>query len=157
MPKTHTNIVREKLKAYSDRGVFRGFNESAGRGGKTTFKFTWLLDREFTLIFNPDKSTLTLKNILPHVPNRSFMDEDLRAFVQSRNAKELPAHRRINPKQAELTYSNRKENVSLTLTVKTNQYGPAVAKLLNTVNALFGHLHMAHLPYLWEHFEVPEE
>ncbi len=157
MPKSHTDIVRAKLKAYSDRGVFRGFNETSGRGDKTTFKFIWLLDREFTLEFSPDKGTLMLKDILPHVPNRSHMDQDLRAFVLSRNAKNLPSHRRVNPKQAELTYTNRKENVSLTMTVKTNQYGPAVTKLLNTANAFFGHLHMAHLPYLWEHFDVPEE
>ena len=157
MPKSHTDIVRAKLKTYSDRGVFRGYSESAGRGSKTMFKFVWLLDREFTLEFSPDRSTLTMKDILPHVPNRSHMDQDLRTFVQARNEKSLPSHRRVNPKLAQLTYTNRKENVSLTMTVKTNQYGRAVTKLLNTTNALFGHLQMAHLPYLWEHFDVPEE
>jgi len=157
MPKSYIDIVRSKLKSYRDRGVFRGFSESEGRTGKTVFKFTWLLDRGFALEYDPKKHTLTLKNLLPHIPNRSDMDQDLRAWVQARNSGDLPAHRRVDPKRADLAYANRQENVSLILTVKKNQYSYGVTKLLNTTNELFGHLHMAHIPYLWKHFEVPEE
>lgn len=157
MSKSHIDSVRSKLKSYSDRGVFRGFSETEGRTGKTVFKFTWLLDRGFALLCDPKKHTLTLRNLLPHIPNRSDMDQDLRAFVAGRTSDDLPAHRRVDPKRADLSYTNRKENVSLTLTVKKNQYSYGVAKLLNTTNELFGHLHMAHIPYLWKHFEVPEE
>jgi len=157
MSKSHIDIIREKLKSYSNRGVFHGFSESDGRMGKTIFKFTWLLDHGFVMECDPKKHTLTLKNLLPHVSNRSDMDQDLRAFVQARNSDDLPAHRRVDPKRADLVYTNRKEQVSLTLSVKKNQYSYGVTKLLNTTNELFGHLNMVHIPYLWKHFEVPEE
>ncbi|MDA0349983.1 MAG: hypothetical protein O3C43_16500 [Verrucomicrobia bacterium] len=157
MSTSHIDIVRGKLKSYCNRGVFRGYSESSGRLGKTVFKFTWLLDRGFVLECDPQKHTLTLKNLLPHVPNRSHMDQDLRGFVQDRDSNDLPAHRRVDAKRANLSYANRKGTVSLTLTVKKNQYSYGVTKLLNTTNELFGHLHMVHISYLWKYFEVPEE
>lgn len=157
MAVSHLNTVRKKLRAYADRGVFRGFAELDRPGSKTEFQFIWLEDHRFTLIVDHEKGTLQLKNLLPAVELRSFLDEDLRGFVKGRTDTGLPAHRRVDPKRAELTYANRKSNVTLTMHVLKNQYSYGVTKLLNTTNELFGFLHMRHPPYLWEHFGVPEE
>lgn len=157
MAESHLNTVRKKLRAYADRGVFRGFTEIDRPGTKTEFQFIWLEDHRFVMVIDHDKGTLQLRNLLPAVESRSFLDNDLREFIKGRTSTDLPAHRRVDPKRAKLTYVNRKSQASLTLQILNNQYAYGVSKLLNTVNELFGHLHMRHPPYLWEHFGVPEE
>ncbi len=157
MAGSHLNTVRKKLQAYAERGVFRGFAEHDRAGSKTEFQFFWLEDHRFVLVVDHEKGTLQLKDVLPDVESRSHLDSDLREFVKGRTDKKLPAHRRVDPKRAELKYTNRKSHATLTLHVLKNQYSYGVTKLLNTTNELFGFLHMRHPPYLWEHFGVPEE
>jgi hypothetical protein len=153
----HVDVIRKKLKEYSERGVFSGYKEIQGRNGKVEFTFVWLLDTPFKLVADTQNSTLQMKNIVPHVPAKSDMDKDLKEFVQKQMDQEQSPHNRVDQKRADLKCTNRLENFSLTLDVKKNQYSYGVAKLLNTTNKLFGHLHMYHMPYLCEHFEVPEE
>jgi hypothetical protein len=157
MATNHIDIIRNKLKEYSERGVFRGFKENAGRNGKVEFTFTWLLDKPFTLVADTKTGSLQMKNLLPHVPSKSDMDKDLKEFVAAQMNQKQSAHNRVDAKRADLKCTNRLEKISLTLDIKKNQYSYGVTKLLNTTNKLFGHLQMYHLPYLWEHFEVPEE
>jgi hypothetical protein len=153
----HVATVRGVLSAYATRGVLREFEERRARGGKSEFRFTWLLDRRFVLVFEPARSQLTLKDLLPAVPAKSVLDLAVRDFIASRTSKELPAHRRVDPSKATLSVANRRAALSVTLTVKRNQYGYAVPKLLNFCNELFGFLDMYHVQYLWEHMGVPEE
>ena len=157
MADSHLNTVRKKLQAYAERGVFRGFVEMPRGGSKTEFQFIWLENHRFVLLVDHDKGTLQLKDVLPAVESRSYLDTDLRDFVNKRTDQALPAHRRVDPKRAELKYVNRKSKATLTLHVLKNQYSYGVTKLLNTTNELFGFLHMRHPPYLWENFGVPEE
>ena len=157
MAESHLNTVRRKLQAYAERGVFRGFHEIKRPGSKTEFQFIWLEDHRFTLIVDHDKGTIQLKDMLPAVTSRSNLDSELRGFINGRVDRSLPAHRRVDPKRAELAYTNRKSQVTLTMRVLNNQYSYGVTKLLNTVNELFGFLHMRHPPYLWKNFGVPEE
>ena len=157
MARNHVGVVHKKLQGYADRGVFRSFDVGDTKGSKTVFRFIWLEDTPFTLVFDHDKGILQLKNLLPNVESRSFLDNALREYIGDRANPTLPAHRRVDPKRATLRYSNRKEHVSLTLAVEKNQYSYAVTKLLNVTNELFGHLHMYHIQYLWDNFEVPQE
>jgi hypothetical protein len=158
---TATDVIRQALQHYSDKGVFQGFAEFQGRGDKTGFSFRWLLGREFTLVLDPKKSELVVKNLLPEVENYSFIDSDLRKFVSDRSNPKLPLHRRLDPGRATLAYSNRKQsgnrNVSLVMRVAEDEYGYAVKMLLSTVNDLFTHLHLYHIDYLQQNFGVPEE
>lgn len=156
-PERHTKTVRERLKRHAQRGALRQFEERPAKGGKTEFRFVWLLNKPFTIVFDPKRSTLTLKNALPAVPPRSHLDRDVRAFIKGRTDASLPAHRRLDPKRAELSCVNRKSSMSFTLTVKRNQFAYGTTKLLNLTNELFGFLDMYHIQYLWEHFDVPEE
>ena len=157
MARNHISIVQKKLQGYADRGVFRSFDVGLTKGAKPEFRFVWLEDTQFTLVFDHDRGTLQLKNLLPNVESRSFLDDALRAYIGDRADPALPAHRRVDPKRATLRYANRKQKVSLTLAVEKNQYSYAVTKLLNVTNELFGHLHMNHIQYLWDNFDVPQE
>lgn len=155
--KPHTDAVRRKLKGYAARGVFHGFSEKEGRGGKTSFEFRWLMDKLFTIVVDDSQGIITFKDVLPNMAPRSEMYADLKAFVAARHNEALPAHRRIDPKRAEVRCSIRKGAVSLELTVHKNQYAYGAGKLVKLVNELFGHLNMYHLSYLWDEFDVPAE
>ena len=157
MAEKHVQIVRDKLQAYADRGVFQSFEAGETKGGKTEFQFVWLEETPFTFVVEHNRGTLSLKNLLPHVESRSFIDNDLRSYIADRSGTGLVAHRRVDPKRAELKYVNRGGTISLTMTVKRNQYSYGVTKLLNVVNELFGHLHMNHVQYLVDHFALSEE
>lgn len=156
MAEKHVEIIRKRLRDYAHRGVLREFSEKQNRG-KTEFNFTWLLDQSFTLVVDDKAGKLIMKNMLPHVPARSRMYDDIKTFVEGRTSKKLPAHRRITSGRAELACNNRNSVVSFTLTVKRNQYDYALTRIMGFVNELFGRLDMYHTEYLWEHFEVPAE
>lgn len=153
----HTDAIRVLLTAYATRGVLREFEEHALRGGRVEFRFTWLLDRRFRLVFDPEAGTLTLKDLLPGVPAKSRIEEAVTKITETRNDKKLPPHRRVDPAKATIAIQNRKATLSLVMTVKRAQYAYAVPKLLNFCNELFGNLDMYHIQYLWEHMGVPEE
>lgn len=146
-------IVRDSLQAYADRGVFRGFSES--KAGQ--FEFTWLLQRQMNLVLDPVKGVLRFKQLLPGVPAKSPLYAELKSFVDYRHDRELPEHRRIDRKRAEVSCSNRGGVVSISLKVKKNQYAYGVNRLVNLVHELFVHLRELHPEYLVENFDVPQE
>jgi hypothetical protein len=153
----HAKAIRKLLHSFAARGALRGLEERAVRGGKIEFRFTWLLDRRFVLLYDPARSQLELKDLLPYVPARSPLDRSIREFVSARSARSLPPHRRIDPGRIKISCVNRKSHVGFVFLVKRNQYAYAVPKLLNFCNELFGFLDMNHIQYLWSHMGVPEE
>jgi hypothetical protein len=143
------NVVRESLQAYADRGVFRGFSES-----KTGhFKFVWLIQHQMELSVDTAKHALRFKQLLPGVPAKSALYAELKNFIQQRHDRELPEHRRIDRKRAEV----RGGVVSISLKVKNNQYEYGVNRIVNLVHELFLFLREAHPEYLVENFDVPQE
>lgn len=153
----HVGVVRTQLAPFAQRGVLRGLEEHATRGGKTEFRFSWLLDRRFTLVFDPAKAQLVLEDLLPNVPAKSDLDRAVRAFVAGRAEKSVPPHRRIDPAKLTAQVSVRGDTLSVTFAVKRNQYVYAVPKVLNFCNELFGYLNMYQQQYMWSHMGVPEE
>ena len=153
----YANIVRDALAVHVARGVLRKFEERPARGGKIEFRFTWLLDQPFLVVLDIANSRIVLKDLLPHIPARSFLDKSIREFVAGRSEKTVPAHRRIDRSRLEVLCQNRKSALTFVFRVKRNQYGYAVPKVLNFCNELFGFLDMKHIQYLWDHFGVPEE
>jgi len=85
------------------------------------------------------------------------MYAELKRFIQQRYDGELPEHRRIDRKRAEITCSNRRGNVSVTLKVKNDQYAYGVNKIVNLVHDLFVHLQDSYADYLAENFDAPQE
>lgn len=145
------------LQAYGTRGVLREMVEQTARGGRVEFRFVWLLDRQFTLVFDPAKAQFVLKDLLPSVAAKSDIDRAVRAFVAGRSDKALPPHRRIDPSRMTVTLTVRGGSLSAVFDVKRSQYGYAVPKILNFCNELFGHLNMYQIQYMWAHMGVPEE
>jgi hypothetical protein len=153
MAQNQLNIVRKNLQAYADRGVFRGFSEvNAGR-----FSFVWLYQHRMELIVDSTRRALRFKQLLPGVPKTSKMYGELQNFIRQRRDSELPEHRRIDDKRAEVSCSNRGGFVSITLKVKNNEYAYGVNRIVNLVHELFLHLRDAHPEYLTENFDVPQE
>ena len=153
MAKDSLQTVRESLQGYADHGVFRGFSES--KPGQ--FKFVWLLQHPMELQLDAAKQELRFKLLLPGLPARSAWYAELKQFTEQRHERALPEHRRVDRRRAEVACSNRSGFVSLTLTVKKNQYEYGVNRLVNLVHELFLHLREHHPEYLVENFNVPQE
>jgi hypothetical protein len=153
MAKRSSDIVRESLQAYADRGVFRGFSEVK----KGHFKFMWGINRQMELSVDESKHELRFKKLLPGVAANSALYAELRNFINHRHDRELPEHRRIDRRRAEISCANRGGFVSISLKVKRNEYAYGVNRIVNLAHELFLHLKDAHPEYLAENFDVPLE
>ncbi len=157
MAASHVAIVRRALKDYTDRGVFGSFTEKALKNSKTQFDFLWLHNKRYTLVFDAEKEVLTLKDCFPHVPARSEMYGGIKDYLTERSDPKLRAHRRIDPKRALVSCSNRAGKVSLSIDVQRNQYTYATKKLVNLLHETFLMIDQCFTEYLYEHFDLPEE
>jgi hypothetical protein len=153
MAKAPMNVVREQLKHYADRGIFRGFTET----GNGAFKFAWLINQEMELNVDTTTHLLKFKRLLAGVSAGSALYSDLKSFVEHRHDPDLPAHRRIDRKRAEASCANRGGVVSVCLKVKNNQYAYGIKRIVNLVHELFLHLRQNYPDYLAENFDVPCE
>ena len=145
--------VRESLQIYADRGVFRGFSEI--RSGH--FQFVWVVNHRMERSVDTTKRELRFKRLLPNVPAKSALYAELKSFIQQRHDRELPEHRRVDRKRAEVSCTNRGGFVSVSLKVKNNQYAYGVNRIVNLVHELFLHLRERRPEYLVENFDVPQE
>lgn len=145
--------VRESLRSYADRGIFKGYSE--GAGGR--FRFTWLTGHEMELVVDTTRNVLRFRSVLPGIPARSPLYADLKRFVGHRKDPLIPEHRRIDPSRAETTLHNRLGNVSISMSVRKKQYAYGVNRLINLVHEIFVHLRQSYPDYLMENFDVPEE
>jgi len=153
MAKRPLNVVRENLQVYADRGIFRGFSEV--RNGH--FSFAWMIRHQMELSVDTTKNVLRFKQLLPGIPANSPMYAELKRFIHQLHDSNLPDHRRVDRRRAEVSCSNRKGFVSISLKVKNNQYAYGVNRIVNLVHELFLHLRDMHPDYLAENFDVPQE
>lgn len=158
MAKKPLTVVREVLQSYADRGIFRAFSEVGNRGTKTQFKFLWLAEEPFILVFDEAAGTLRYRNLLPNIPTKSDMYAELKDFVKGRCSKKMLAHRRVDPKRVEVKCSNRGGDVSLTFTVKKNHYEYGTRRAIYLVNEIFLDLLTGSFyDYMVENFNASEE
>lgn len=151
------DVVRNGLRVYADRGVFRGLDELKTRNGKGSFTFVWLGDRPLECGIDTQRSLLTFKHLLPNVPSNSVLYSDLKRFLKSRSESHLPKHRRIDEKRAKVGCVNRAGNVSIELKVRNNQYAYGLNRLINLVHEIFVQLNDSHPDYMCENFDAPQE
>ena len=151
------DVVRKNLRGYADRGIFRSLNEVAPRNGKQSFTFGWVGDRPLEFDIDTEAALLTFKRLLPNVPSNSALYTDLKRFLKGRCDADLPKHRRIDAKRAEVGWVNRSGNVSITLKVRNNQYAYGFSRLINLVHELFVELNDLHPDYMCSNFDVPQE
>lgn len=129
--------VAESLESYARRGVFRGFSRGPARHGKITFKMMWHRDRLFEVEFDSNKNTLRFPLVLPNVPARSSMYKEFKEFLKSRQADELPEHRRIDKSRAQIKPFNRGGSVSLTLKFEKDEHEYGTSKIINLVHEIY--------------------
>ncbi len=130
-------LVASTLSGYAERGVFRGFSRDAIRRGVATFKIVWHHNRVFLLTFDVAKGELRFRDVLENVPASSPMYRELKEFVRSRHAADLPEHRRIESDKAQAQAFNRRGNVSLALAVKDGDLEYGTRKFVHLVHEMF--------------------
>ena len=157
MKKNQPETIFRRLKLLHERGVFSYLDETSGRDDKLVFRFQWLLKREFVLEVNANKSQLVMRDLLPMVEYRSFLDRDLRAWVSQKNNPKSSDHQDAESSKTEVSYANRKQSVSLFFTAHNNALSDGLSLLFTVVNELFIHLGMQHTDYLHQQLGVPEE
>ena len=151
------NTVRASLEAYATRGVFRGLSETPKTNGASDFVFTWLTERPMNFRFDSQRKTMRFRDLLPNVAGNSQLNDDLKVFLRERKTGELPTHRRIDARRADVAFTRRNGSVSLALKVKQSDYDYGVNKIVNLVHDLFVHLQQSHFEYLTENFNVSQE
>jgi len=157
MTKNLVDVVRKGLHAYADRGVLRGFDESTTRNGKPAFRFVWVGKRPLDFSVDARRAMLRFDRLLPNVPSDSQLYSDVKRFLKSRCSGDLPTHRRIDAKRAEVAWANRRGNVSIAIKVKNDQYAYGLNRLVNLVHEIFVQLNDSHPEYMCENFDLPQE
>lgn len=157
MPTNPVNVVGRGLQAYADRGVFRGFDEVKTRNGKAGFRFVWLGSRLLDFSLDSKKGVLKFSNLLPNVPSNSILYSDLKHFLKSRCDRKIPRHRRVDARRAKVSWTNRRGNVSIALTVRNNQYAYGLNRLVNLIHEVFVMLNDSYADYMSENFDAPQE
>ena len=152
-----TGVVRSALEDYARRGVLSGFEEVAGRGGKTIFRFVWLHDRHMELTLEPSKKALRFDRFLPGVKPGTPFARDLKRLFEKLRSNEMPDYRRVDPARAALSCSNRRDYLSIAIAVKKNDYQYAINRMVNVAHELFVYLRSDWPEYLVEYFNEPEE
>ena len=149
------SIIRQELKAYADRGVFRSFAEEGVEGGKVAFQFLYLGQNPMTLLYAGKEGTLTLKDLLPEVSADMFAN--LKAFLQALFDPNLPEHRRISQALVNVRFVKRRGTVSVVFHVRNNQYKYGVKKLVNLASWIHTYLQSWYPIYLCEALKEPQE
>jgi hypothetical protein len=152
-----TGVVRSALEDYARRGVFSGFEEVAGQGGKAIFRFVWLHDRHMELTLEPSKKALRFDRLLPGVKPGTPLARDLKRLLEKLRSNEVPDYRRVDPARAALSCSSRRDYLSVAIAVRKNDFGYAINRMVNVAHELFVYLRSDWPEYLVEHFNEPEE
>ena len=147
MGKLPAAVVRDGLKAYAERGIFKELRETRRSNGKTRFEFL-LLDEAVTVELAERDQTLVIRDMLRQVP--AGMYADLQHFLEALFDRGLPPHRRLDRRSADAHFVRRAGRVSLVIKVKHGRYRSAVEKLVSLMGWRRTHLQQWHPAYLWE-------
>jgi hypothetical protein len=149
-------VVQETLAGYAKRGVFRAYGDQPSGNGQSRFSFRWHADATFQIVYDPRRRELIFRDVLPGVPARSGMYRDLKAFVEGRSSPALPEHRRIDPRKARVTVTNRRGMVSLAVSLKNAHLEYGVRRAVNLIHELFVEFlrNPLYFSYMVEHFQL---
>jgi hypothetical protein len=149
--------VEQVLHAYAERGVFRALDVHGGKRGAKEFTLHWLTDVPMRLVSENGGRLLTLKNLLPNVPRRSALHDDLQRFIEERLDASLPAHRRIDARALDVAWVVARNKASLAVKVKKGDPASAARRLVNLTHELFVFLQESRAEYMWANFGTSSE
>ena len=109
------------------------------------------------VVADPARKTLTFRGLFPALDRTSPIARELAAAVAGRSSRELPEHKRLDPRRARVASRLRSGEMSLVVTVRGAHYPYAAQNTLNLVNELFLLLHERYPDYLIEHFGLSPE
>ncbi len=135
--RSQIDLVAAVLAGYAERCVFQGFSRGPTSGGTANFQIAWHRGRVFHLVFDAKAGTLRLAELLTGVPADPPMYDDLKAFLRSRQADDLPDHRRLDKRKVQLRTSKRRGNIALVFKVQDGDTEYAVRKLVHLVNEIY--------------------
>jgi hypothetical protein len=119
------------------RGAFASAALSSRRRGVETYRVTWFRGQQMELQVDLRRARASLARLLPPVAPRSAFDRRLRAWLRSREASELPPHRRLDPNVLGARLRNAGGEMRLTLVSRDGDPVLAVRRLLHLVNELY--------------------
>lgn len=115
--------------------MFRGFSRGETTKTRAAYKLLWHYDRLYDFILDTRRHTLYFPHLLSNVPRDMY--RDLAAYLKSRQADDLPEHRRIDPARMGVRATHRQGSVSITLTCHDADYEHAARKAIHLVHELF--------------------
>ena len=151
------SAVRERLKEYADRGVFRGYTERPARLGRILFRFSWLARDPYDLQYEPRTGTFVFLNALPKVAARTPLARALKTFVKGRSDESLPEHRRIDPTRASVSAFVRRGEMRLSVVARRGHHAYAANRVVNLMHEVYLYLNSYYPEYLWENYDVPQD
>ena len=111
----------------------------------------------FRLHYSSESGEFILHDLLPNVQVYSDVGKDLRGFLKGLTRKDVPEHRRIDPRRIDVRSYVRRGVFSIAVTAKKNQHGYAVQRSVNLIHEVFVRLHTYFPEYMWENFDAPQE
>lgn len=125
------------VEEYVARGVFGSAARPSSRRGVEVFRIVWFRGQQMDLTVDTRRARATLHPVLPPVAPRSRFDRSLRAWLRSRQAAALPAHRRLDPGELQVSLRNAGGDMRLSLVSRAGDSALAVRRLLQLVNELY--------------------
>jgi hypothetical protein len=125
------------IEAYVGRGVFGAAALPAGKAGRESYRIVWFRNQCMILDVDTRRARASMNGVLPSIEPRSKLDRALRAWLRSRQAPDLPAHRRLDPAQFQAGLRNAGGAVQLNVVSKSNDPTQAARRLLTLVNEIY--------------------
>jgi hypothetical protein len=152
------DIISRQLETYAQRGVFRSYSQNGSREHEMVFRFYWLWNLPFHVIYHNKRKALEFHKLFPNVIPGSDVEKELKTFIKEASSADRPEHRRLDPRRVTARYRNRRNTGSLEFQIAGNHYECAVKQALNLVSEIFvGFLNVRHPEYMMKNFRMPEE
>lgn len=143
------DAVGRVLAEYAARGTLQGLAVAGAGAGRSHWDFRWFRGREFRLSLDARTSRLRLDGVLGNVAPRSRLDRALRAWLRSRQATTLPAHRRTDPERVALALRNAGGDIALLLHSLDRDWNYATRRTIHLVNELYLDFLASQVPLDW--------
>lgn len=131
------DAVARLLAEYAERRVFQGFSRGPASRSKARFQIAWHRGRVFELTLDVTSNTLRLPELLTGVPADSTMYRELKAFIRSRQADDLPEHRRLDTSRLQARTYCRCGSILLVMKSLDGDNEYAARKLVHLVNEIY--------------------
>jgi len=144
--------MRRVLRGYAERHMVKDLDEA---GEAVDFALPGA--GRLRLVCDPAKRSLTLRGLLPDVPAKSPLAEELAGLMAKFRAVETPEHRRVDPAQASLALRRAGRGLALVLSLREADWEWGVRRMINLAHAVRVMVHAGHPFFAQTHWGASEE